>query len=347
MAMDKKVFSKKPIHQLMTYKADMMIVDGPRGCGKTVETIQICLERFEAGKGHFVWIRDDEEGIEQAFGKDGTKMSRNLSYNYPDRPNVVSVQKDMVYIDGKHCGYALRLSTPEKFKGGGYEPIGTVVYDEFVEEGHSRKRKIKGKMELIMSLLESVARTADIKVFMLANRFSLYNEVYQYFQFKSAPGTKVERSPRKYINGNGNLIDLGKDVISAHLEPLEYIQAKRETFLGRIAGASDYGKFMYDNMPMDSSAMTFKKLPNDVKSAYNFRIGDSWFSLWFDGFNNYYIRNGKVEGIDNKCLDVSEVSRGASYIGDKSVTSLRNKIKEGKMLFCNNTCRQKWFEAIM
>ena len=345
--MSNKHLFKKQIHHLMSYKAPFMIIDGPRGCGKTVEAIQICMERFEAGKGMFVWIRDDEEGIMQAFGKDGSKMSRNLSYNYPDRPNDVKVIRDHVYIDGKHCGYALRLSTPEKFKGGGYEAIGTVVYDEFVEEQFSRKRKVKGKMELILSLLESTARMNDIIVIMLANRFSLYNEVYRYFGFKHAPGTKVERSPIKYINENGNLIDLGKDVICAHLNPVEYIQAKRETLLGRIAGISDYGKFMYDNIPLDSDMLTFKTLPNDVRPAYNIKITDQWFSLWYDSANTYYIRNRKTPNVEARCLDLSEVEAGVPYIGDKSINSLRNHIKEGRVLFQNNGVRQRWFEAIL
>ena len=98
---------------------------------------------------------------------------------------------------------------------------------------------------------------------------------------------------------------------------------------------------------MDSDALTYKKLPHDVKAAYNFKIGDTWFSLWFDSSNACYIRNKKAPNLEAKCLDMSEVSRGVAYIGDKSVTSLRNRLKEGNMLFNNNTTRQRWFEALL
>ena len=93
--------------------------------------------------------------------------------------------------------------------------------------------------------------------------------------------------------------------------------------------------------------MTFKTLPNDVRPGYNIKITDQWFSLWYDSANTYYIRNRKVPNVEARCLDLSEVEAGVPYIGDKSINSLRNHIKEGKVLFQNNATRQRWFEALL
>lgn len=214
---------------VLSHNCFINFVLGPRGGGKTFNTLLWAGNDFVKNGNEFMYIRRTEAELMLA------------------KPNLFSAIKDKGYLedyiiktDGntvmfndKIGGHAYALSTAHKLKSTAFPKVDKIIFDEFLVEA-GRTNYLSNEVEMFLSLLETVFRGNDnARVLLLANSVTINNKYFEYFKI----------SPKR--NSKFTTMD---DLICVNFyRDEDYINSRKETKLGRLVSGTHYGAYMYDN----------------------------------------------------------------------------------------------------
>lgn len=197
-----------------------------RGAGKTFSTLKKCVEDFLNTGEQFVYVRRTQSELDTsaptlltAFKPAGFFLEHSFNF-----------KKDCFLIDGKVMGYAVAVSTAHKLKSTSFPLVTKIIFDEFISESGSY---LKDEVTKFLSLIETVGRMRDITVVCLANKSTIYNPYYLYFDVRPSKSEKTRF--RK------------KSILIYDFKSVEYKERKKETEFGKLIKDTPYGGFMLDN----------------------------------------------------------------------------------------------------
>lgn len=192
-------FMKKKIYydysKVDGYSAPIKIVVGPRGVGKTFGKKRKAIEKMITNTRRFIYVVESGEDIKKLTMNGGEKFFSDILEVYEKgessrdryfakklistevegevdeklfkKTGATKIAGGTLKVNGETAGYILDLNSFGNLKRNAFTNISTVLIDEFMSEKFD-----KTTLELprkIVSLVETVARTKDMQIYMLGN----------------------------------------------------------------------------------------------------------------------------------------------------------------------------------
>ena len=260
----------------ITKNRDVMFLIGSRGVGKTYGCKKWCIKRFLKYGEQFCYTRRYETELgnvntlfnDLAYDPDFEGYSFRV-YSTSDYHNCFWVRRPNSEV-WEPMGFYIALSTSYQFKATSYPKVKYLIFDEFLYEKGSYARELKGELNQFFNLLETIFRLRDFRVFMLGNA-TTFETCYKYGLDLQEPfGSDIWYHKTKSI--------LVEKIVNE-----KYIQAKRDSALGRLVEGTDYANYAIDNnFAYDSKSFIKKK-----KGNYRYIMGFYYKGKKFGIYTNY------------------------------------------------------------
>ena len=274
--MDKNLYYN--YDRIISYNALLNILIGSRGVGKTYGATKLVVKDFIKKKRQFVYLRRYKTELSKSMKKFFTEIIKNEEF-----PNhTLEVHGNTFIIDDEVAGYGITLSTAQQFKSTNFSDVYYIIFDEFLIEA-GQGYYLKDEVLSFLGILETIGRTRDIKVFMLANAVSEVNPYFMFFDL-ALP--------------YNNDIKLFKDgmILLQYLQNEEYIKAKQQTKFGKLVAGTEYEDYAILNKFTDDNKVFIEKKSGNAKFSFSFIYKDIRLGVWID-YNNgkMYVSNDYME----------------------------------------------------
>lgn len=290
---------EKKLEELKT----LNIIFGGRGTGKTYNILkQIILE-----KKKFIWLRDRQNIVD--IMKTSPCITSPIERNNSNFPHIEyitasryvthfaevettinnngSINKSMV----ESYGYLLALSTFHNLRGVEFSDVEYIIFDEFIPEKGTQTMSFMG--ETFLNMYETVNRNRELEgkppviIIMLTNANDPFSEVLAVL----GVDTLIED-----MEGD---IYIDDDIYIEFIANDEFKNAKKQTFLYRIAKSNSFVKMALDNeFTVDRSLIVKNIQRAGTKNICN--VGD-YACIQMPNGNIYFYR-GHINGA--QCYNV-------------------------------------------
>lgn len=250
--------------RIISYNALLNILIGSRGIGKTYGASKLVTNAFIKKKREFVYLRR----YKTELGKSVKKFFSSLQKENEFPEHNLDVKGYNFYIDEEIAGYAMTLSTAQQLKSSNFPNVYYIIFDEFlIEEGQGHY--LKNEVFSFLGIIETIARTRDIKVFMLGNAVSEVNPYFLFFNL-TLP--------------YNNDIKLFKDglILLQYMNSEAYKQAKKETRFGKLVEGTEYEDYAINNKFSDDNKTFIEKKSGQSKFLFSFKYKGSIYGIWID-----------------------------------------------------------------
>ena len=261
--------------KILTYNAFINFLIGERGVGKTYGASKFVTSRFINKGEEFVYIRRYKSELAKSVPEFFKALINNDEF--PDHKLATKGNKFM--IDEKIAGYSFSLSTAQSLKSTNFPKVKTIIFDEFIiEEGQNHY--IKNEVENFLGAIESIARTRDVRVFMLANAVTITNPYFIYFDISLPYNTDI----KTYKDGL---------ILVQYMYNKEYREAKAQTKFGRLTSGTEYSKYAIENNFRLDNKNFIEKKTGSSRCSFGIKYKDNTYGVWFD------YNEGKIFVSDN------------------------------------------------
>lgn len=177
-----------------SFNCFLNIVLSRRGLGKTFGRILRCVKRFKKSKKRFIYVVETREMVKELARNNGDKFfagvvrylkdSRSKKdkelLDFIEKGTKLDTDEDKYYsgitgstilIGGECAGYIVAFNDFANLKRNNFDNVSEVIIDEFIPESIDI-RTLKNPYKFV-SVIQSIARTRDIKIYMLANSIRL------------------------------------------------------------------------------------------------------------------------------------------------------------------------------
>lgn len=179
------------------YNAPVNVILSKRGLGKTFGRVIRCIARFSKSQRRFIYVVETEDMIQELSQNKGEKFfSKILEFleNNPSHRNnkvlqfmkakesevtegdvINKIKGGTIIIGGNTAGYIVSLNGFAKLKRNNFINVSEIIIDEFIPETID-VRSLKNTYKVV-SIIQSIARTEDVKIYMLANTVRLNDNI--------------------------------------------------------------------------------------------------------------------------------------------------------------------------
>lgn len=254
-------------NRIISYNALLNILIGERGVGKTYGASKLVTSDFIKKKRQFVYLRRYKTELSKSFKKFFEALKKENEF-----PEHTLETKGLTFlIDNEVAGYGMTLSTAQQLKSSNFPDVYYIIFDEFlIEDGQGHY--LKNEVNSFLGIIETISRTRDVKVFMLANSVSEVNPYFLFFDLT-----------RPYNND----IKLFKDglILLQYMDNEKYRQAKKQTKFGRLVAGTDYEDFAINNKFIDENKNFIEHKSGNAKFSFSFIYKGITYGVWID-YNN-------------------------------------------------------------
>ena len=185
------------IKRILKEKADINIIFGERGNGKTYSVQDHLLDRFvKNGEECFIlrrWMEDvkpsnamnfwDGKHVAKFRDRSGgrfrniiLKSNRYIAVDYDDKDKPIINEANTI-------GYVWDLNEAERLKGQSFPNVTNIVFEEFISL--SQMGYLPEEVTFFLNVLSTIIRDrTDVTVWMLGNTVNPYNPYFKYFGIK-------------------------------------------------------------------------------------------------------------------------------------------------------------------
>lgn len=325
--------------KVLSYNAFLNILIGERGVGKTYGAKKYVINRFLKKNKQFVYIRRYETDLIESVGSTSdNKFFEQVQKEFPNHTFEIHKTKKIrkLIIDKKVCGYALPLSSADSLKSSTYENVDTIIYDEFMLKEGSTQHYLKNEPEVILDLIETVARLRDVKIFLLGNAISSTAPVMSYFNLTLPYNTDIK---------------LFKDglILVNYIKNEPYREYKKQTNFGKLIDGTRYSKYAIDNEFLTDSKSFIKK-KSESKFYFIFILNNKEYGVWRDKDDVIYIS----EDIDPNCplkfaLNIDDHDESTIFLKARTnpyFVSIINHYRVAMLCFENQTIKNHVMETL-
>lgn len=252
------------INKTLSYNAFLNFLIGERGVGKTYSTTKFLISQFLKKKYQFAYIRRYKSEIK----KDAPQFFDSIIKNEEFKDTTFYYKGEKFYCNDQVIGYAMTLTTAQNLKGSNFPDVKYIVFDEFIIEDHSH-HYLPNEVNGFLGLVESVARTRDVKIFLLGNASSIVNPYFLFFNIDLPYNSDI----KLYKNGL---------ILLNYMKNEEYREFKKKTKFGQLVAGTSYEEFAIDNkFSDDNKDFIMKKTPN-AKCSFAISYKNNIYGIWLD-----------------------------------------------------------------
>lgn len=173
------------------YHCPIIIVLGPRGVGKTFAKVLACFAKFIFKGKRFVYVVETKEMVQTLSQNKGEKFFASIIKYLRENPSrkhdemlkwldnsevsegsaLNKIQGGTIHINGQTAGYIVAINDFANLKRNNFVDMGTILIDEFIPETIDVRHLQMARK--IVSLVQSIARRDDVKIYMLGNTIRL------------------------------------------------------------------------------------------------------------------------------------------------------------------------------
>ena len=248
---------------VLTYNAFLNFLIGERGVGKTYSVTKFLISQFIKKGYQFAYIRRYKTELK----KDAPQFFDSVVANNEFK-NSFKYKGETFYCDDKIIGHAMTLTTAQNLKGSNFPNVKYIVFDEFIIED-TQHHYLRNEVTSFLSLIESVARTRDVKIFMLGNASSLVNPYFLYFNISLPYNSDI----KLYKNGL---------ILLNYMKNEEYRKFKKQTKFGQLVAGTDYEDYAIDNNFMNDNKDFIQKKSAQSKCSFAISYKNNIYGIWLD-----------------------------------------------------------------
>ena len=293
-----------------------------RGGGKTFSMLNYITKKYQADGSQFIWIRRTQTELDLIK----KNMFKALEHEGFTEPGQFSVAKDIITTGADNeltAGGIYALSKAFQFKSIAWPEVKYIVFDEFIDE---RRRYLKNEVNLLLSVIESVARMRNVKVILLANSITKYNPYFDFFNLDHDPDKEFQK-------------DKKRSILIHNWRSQEYTKAKKETVFAKMLEGTEYGAFMFENENILDNDDFIKKVKVKTKEPImSFIFENQGFCCWYvetKTENMLYITLNENKNSARKVNFDEEMKENYHWLSRRStfVKNLRKTAERGAIYF--------------
>lgn len=264
--------------RIRSYNAFLNLLIGSRGVGKTFGASKMVTNDFINKKRQFVYLRRYKTELSKSMKKFFSSLIKEGLFEN----HKLEAKGNTFLIDDEVAGYGMTLSTAQQLKSSNFPDVYYIIFDEFlIEEGQGHY--LKNEVMAFLGLIETIARTRDIKVFMLGNAVTEVNPYFLFFDL---------------VLPYNNDIKLFKDglILLQYINNEAYIKAKKETKFGKLIENTDYEDYAVNNRFLDDNKNFIEHKTGCSKFSFSFVYKGNHYGIWID-YNNgkLYVSNDYID----------------------------------------------------
>lgn len=280
------------LDEIKKKKAHYNFIYGGRASGKSYEIARELLDNYLKTGEQFVRVLRSV-----IYGKGCETYFTELIANNPDKYKGITVEyyQNQYTINGEIFGYTIPLTLEQSRKSSQYPNVTTMVFEEFTAIDNSDY--IDNEIEHFKSLLSTVFRHRQGKVYFIGNSITLSNPYFDWFGIDAA-GIEIGDIKCYSTSIELNGIEMPGASIALEYVPIGYVSPAEIPFMQRIpdneiasTGAILESKYvshdwsvvidLKDDIPI---GIRVKKDNGDYLKRYNCTC-----AIWKDGMHAYTI----------------------------------------------------------
>ena len=262
------------LSKVLTYNAFLNFLIGERGVGKTYSTTKFLISQFLKKGYEFAYVRRYKTELK----KDASQFFDSIIANEEFKEHHLYYKHEKFFCNDKVIGHAMTLSTAQNLKGSNFPNVKYIIFDEFIIEDNSH-HYLQNEVSTFLSLIESVARTRDIKVFMLGNACSLTNPYFMFFDITLPYNSQI----KTYKDGL---------ILLNYMKNEKYREFKKKTKFGQLVSGTSYEDYAINNKFYNDNKDFIEKKSGSAKCTFSFRYKETIYGVWLDySVGKVYVSN--------------------------------------------------------
>lgn len=310
-------------HKTLSYNADVTMVVGARGIGKTYGLRKQCVLDFLKHGWRFVEIVRYKKELSRVSDGYFSKLSHDAAFDgYVFRTdarymyiaeNVEGIKDEngrQVKTKWQICGYFAALTDAQMEKKRTYDNVRRLIFDEAVLERSDRfHRYLPNEFAVLANLVDTASRErADTegvqpRVYLLGNACDIANPYFARYKV----GTDLQFGYRWYEN---------KTFLLHYVRNDEYAMEKMSgTVAGRMLSMSADGATASMNEFQTVTSDFVNKKPKGAKFSFGIVLNGNRYGIWSDYTSGFvYVTDSIPKGMEQKTYTLTMADSRTNYL---------------------------------
>lgn len=274
----------------LSYDADVTMVIGARGIGKTFGLRAQCIRDFLRDGSRFCEVtryKNELSGVSDGYFNRLERLDEFHGLMFRTDARYAYVAETPKKKDAKPewrlMGYFVALSDAQRMKKRTFDKVRRIVFDEAILERSDRyHRYLPSEFGTLANLVDTVSRErADTagtrpRVYLLGNACDLANPYFAAYHV----GTDIKFGYRWYA---------GKTFLLHYVDPGLYAGQKAAgTVAGRMMSNTEAGKVALDNEFIHKNSEFVRRKPKTAKFSFGIACNGQTYGVWADVREGYY-----------------------------------------------------------
>lgn len=315
----------------LSYDADVTMVIGARGIGKTFGLRMQCIRDFLRDGSRFVEVtrfKNELSGVSDGYYNRLSRMRefKNLVFKTDARYAYIAEkpQTDSDKPQWRLAGYFVALSDAQRMKKRTFDSVRRMVFDEAVLERSDRyHRYLPNEFGVLANLVDTCSRErADTdsirpRVYLLGNACDLANPYFAAYNV----GTDLRFGYRWYAN---------KTFLLHYVDPGDYATEKEVgTVAGRMMANTEAGEVALSNQFVRLSSEFVAQKPKRAKFSFGIACNGRRYGIWLDQTDGYYYVTTKIPRNSGKpTYSLTRDDASINYVAASSLSVTMRYVSE-------------------
>lgn len=340
----------------LSYDADVTMVIGPRGIGKTFGLRKQCIDDFI--KRGFRFVEVVRYKTELAAVADGyfNRLSEmfpnyvfktNAQYGYiAEAPKEIEGEK-APKPQWKLLCYFCALTSGQLLKKRTYDKVRRIIFDESILEYDDRYHSyLPNEFEKLANLVDTVSReradndSLKPRLYLLGNACDISNPYFAAYRVE----TDLQYGYRWYS---------GKTFLLHYMEAGEYSDEKAAgTVAGRMLSGTKTGNTSIYNEFVLANNDFVRAKPKSAKFSFGIIIDGKRFGVWAEPSQGLYYINTKIPNNVNKPIySLTAEDHGVNYVAAQSANKTLSYFKDmyymNAVRYSTRLVKQQFIELVL
>lgn len=323
-------------HKTLSYDADVTMVIGPRGVGKTFGLRYQCIKDFLKDGSRFVEVvrfKTELSGVAEGYFNRLQDMPEFEDYVFKTDSRYAWIAKKPREVEEGEkkekpswmlLAYFIALSDAQRMKKRTFDKVRRIIFDESILESTDRYHTyLPNEFGVLANLVDTVSRErADSvgirpRVYLLGNACDLGNPYFAHY----GVGTDLKFGYRWYNK---------KTFLLHYVEGGEYSREKLTgTVAGRMMQGTAVAKVAIDNAFLITSNEFVKTKPSRAKLMFGIICNGKRFGVWVDMRDGiYYVTNSIPKNTDRPIYALTAEDNRINYIAARTASRTLSYFKE-------------------
>ena len=341
----------------LSYDADVTMVIGPRGVGKTFGLRKQCIDDFIKRGFRFVEVvryKNELSSVSDGYFNrlqdffDGYIFKTNAQYGYIAKmPEEKEGEETKQKPDWKLICYFCALTEGQKLKKRTYDKVRRIIFDESILESDDRfHHYLPNEFEKLANLVDTVSReradndSLKPRLYLLGNACDIAKPYFAAYRVE----TDLHYGYRWYSR---------KSFLLHYLEPDEYSAAKAVgTVAGRMLSGTKTGNTSIYNEFSIATHDFVKSKPRTAKFSFGIVIDGKKFGIWAEPSEGLFYVNTKIpNNVEKPVYSLTAEDHGVNYIAaqnaNRTLSYFREMYYMNAVRYSTPIVKQQFIELVL